>query len=167
MSRPQSSAGSWRLEDKIGRSLDAIHSEGHGVVGWKDKLKNSMERFFIRLKVDKPVERNNVSSSSRRKLDRYADPSSFRPPLSTRFRRALRYHGPLQTDLRTSTMLPTADQSQIRCRPRRIRLGHRMHPCKTSLRSGSAPKGRRCADSHASAPSSSLSSELGGLIFSA
>ena len=52
------------MEDKIGRSLDAIHSEGHGVVGWKDKLKNSMERFFIRLKVDKPVERNNVSSQA-------------------------------------------------------------------------------------------------------
>lgn len=32
--------------------------------GWKDKLKFSMERFFQKLKVDKPVQRNNVSPPS-------------------------------------------------------------------------------------------------------
>ncbi|KAK4705384.1 hypothetical protein P7C70_g825, partial [Phenoliferia sp. Uapishka_3] len=51
-------AGFWRLEDKLGRSMDEIHT--HGVVpGWKNKLKFSMERFFQKMKVDKPVERNN------------------------------------------------------------------------------------------------------------
>ncbi|KAM0756363.1 hypothetical protein T439DRAFT_27473 [Meredithblackwellia eburnea MCA 4105] len=51
-------AGSWRLEDKIGTTLDSIHTTG-GVVGWKEKLKFSMERFFQKMKVDKPVQRNN------------------------------------------------------------------------------------------------------------
>ncbi|KAL8283113.1 hypothetical protein RQP46_005891 [Phenoliferia psychrophenolica] len=51
-------AGFWRLQDKLGRSMDDIHS--HGVVpGWKEKLKFSMERFFQRQTADKPIERNN------------------------------------------------------------------------------------------------------------
>ncbi|KAI5480555.1 hypothetical protein MNV49_000251, partial [Pseudohyphozyma bogoriensis] len=52
-------AGSWRLVDKMGTSLDQIHSRG-GVPGWKDKLKPSMERYFTKMKADKAVERNNV-----------------------------------------------------------------------------------------------------------
>ncbi|ORY88449.1 hypothetical protein BCR35DRAFT_301583 [Leucosporidium creatinivorum] len=52
-------AGGWRLEDKIGRTLHLIHTQGHDVPGWRDKLKPSMERFFVRMKADKPVERNN------------------------------------------------------------------------------------------------------------
>ncbi|KAK4705129.1 hypothetical protein P7C70_g1080, partial [Phenoliferia sp. Uapishka_3] len=51
-------AGFWRLQDKIGLSLEDIHSRGV-VPGWKTKLKFSMERFFQKLKADKPVQRNN------------------------------------------------------------------------------------------------------------
>jgi hypothetical protein len=57
---PRPSSGSWRLEDKIGRTLHLIHTQGHDVPGWRDMLKSSMERFFVRMRVDKPVERNNV-----------------------------------------------------------------------------------------------------------
>lgn len=59
-----SPAGFWRLQDKIGLSLEDIHSRGV-VPGWRDKLKFSMERFFQKLKVDKPVQRNNVSRPRR------------------------------------------------------------------------------------------------------
>ncbi|KAM0746598.1 hypothetical protein T439DRAFT_329704 [Meredithblackwellia eburnea MCA 4105] len=51
-------AGFWRLEDKIGLSLEDIHSRGV-VPKWKEKLKFSMERFFQKMKHDKPVQRNN------------------------------------------------------------------------------------------------------------
>lgn len=53
--------GSWRLVDKIGTTLDSIHTRG-GVAGWKEKLNRSTEKFFLNLKVDKPVQRNNVCS---------------------------------------------------------------------------------------------------------
>ncbi|KAI5476635.1 hypothetical protein MNV49_007413 [Pseudohyphozyma bogoriensis] len=51
-------AGFWRLQDKIGQPLEEIHSRG-AVPKWREKLKFSMERFFQKMKIDKPVERNN------------------------------------------------------------------------------------------------------------
>ena len=73
-------AGFWRLQDKIGLSLEDIHSRGV-VPGWKEKLKFSMERFFQKLKADKPVERNNVSF-----LRSFCPPSDQFSPASTFFR---------------------------------------------------------------------------------
>ncbi|KAF8904254.1 hypothetical protein CPB85DRAFT_1317844 [Mucidula mucida] len=52
--------GSWRLADKIGLSLEAIHDTG-GVPQYREKLHVGMTRFFRRLAVDKPVIRNNYS----------------------------------------------------------------------------------------------------------
>ncbi|KAI0723515.1 hypothetical protein C8Q76DRAFT_398233 [Earliella scabrosa] len=51
-------AGSWRLEDKIGMPLEDIHISGN-VPQYKSKLQVSMDRFFRRLPLDKPVVRNN------------------------------------------------------------------------------------------------------------
>ncbi|KAG6865724.1 hypothetical protein C0991_012370 [Blastosporella zonata] len=51
-------AGFWRIGDKIGLPLDEIHTTG-SVPRYKEKLQTSMERFFRRLAVDKPVARNN------------------------------------------------------------------------------------------------------------
>ncbi|SGY27393.1 BQ5605_C129g13357 [Microbotryum silenes-dioicae] len=53
-------AGFWRLKDKIGRSLDYIHSSGE-VPGWPTKLKFSIERFFQKLNCGKPVQRYNYT----------------------------------------------------------------------------------------------------------
>ncbi|KAH9921530.1 uncharacterized protein BXZ73DRAFT_91792 [Epithele typhae] len=53
-------AGSWRIEDKLGMPLDEIHTSGH-VPQFKERLQPSMERFFRRLPVDKPVVRTNYS----------------------------------------------------------------------------------------------------------
>ncbi|KAF8631213.1 hypothetical protein AX15_002544 [Amanita polypyramis BW_CC] len=50
--------GSWRMEDKLGKPLDEIHISGN-VPQYKEKLQTSLERFFRRLPVDKPVVRNN------------------------------------------------------------------------------------------------------------
>ncbi|KIJ52467.1 hypothetical protein M422DRAFT_223007 [Sphaerobolus stellatus SS14] len=50
--------GFWRLEDKIGLPLKEIHLRG-GVYQFKEKLQLSLDRFFRRLPVDKPVLRNN------------------------------------------------------------------------------------------------------------
>ncbi|KAF5357680.1 hypothetical protein D9758_007424 [Tetrapyrgos nigripes] len=50
--------GFWRFRDKIGLSLDEIHIRGH-VPQYEEKLHNSMERFFKRMPVDKPIIRNN------------------------------------------------------------------------------------------------------------
>lgn len=51
-------AGFWRLEDKIGMSLDEIHFHGN-VPQYPQKLQTSLNRFFLRLPVDKLVQRNN------------------------------------------------------------------------------------------------------------
>ncbi|KAG6332262.1 hypothetical protein ID866_6826 [Astraeus odoratus] len=51
-------AGFWRMKDKIGKTLDEIHLSGN-VPQFKEKLQVSMERFFRRMAVDKPVIRNN------------------------------------------------------------------------------------------------------------
>ncbi|KIJ52601.1 hypothetical protein M422DRAFT_65033 [Sphaerobolus stellatus SS14] len=52
--------GSWRIVDKIGLPLEEIHTRGN-VYKYKEKLQFSMDRFFSKLPVDKPVERNNYS----------------------------------------------------------------------------------------------------------
>lgn len=69
-------AGFWRLEDKIGCSLEEIHSRGV-VPQWKEKLKFSMERFFQKMKVDKPVQRNNVSSTCAGRRAKLTSPSQY------------------------------------------------------------------------------------------
>ncbi|KAK9477141.1 hypothetical protein V1514DRAFT_134742 [Lipomyces japonicus] len=51
-------AGFWRLKDKFGMPLSEIHTSGD-VPQFKEKLQVSMERFFTRMRVDKPVVRNN------------------------------------------------------------------------------------------------------------
>ncbi|KAF8845616.1 hypothetical protein BDN67DRAFT_1006897 [Paxillus ammoniavirescens] len=50
--------GFWRMSDKIGMPLDEIHLSGN-VPQFKEKLEMSMERFFKRMPLDKPVIRNN------------------------------------------------------------------------------------------------------------
>ncbi|KAL0579644.1 hypothetical protein V5O48_002340 [Marasmius crinis-equi] len=50
--------GFWRMRDKIGLALDEIHTSGH-VAQYPEKLQNSLERFFKRMQVHKPVIRNN------------------------------------------------------------------------------------------------------------
>ncbi|PPQ77299.1 LOW QUALITY PROTEIN: hypothetical protein CVT25_010881 [Psilocybe cyanescens] len=50
--------GFWRMNDKIGLRLDDIHITGN-VPQYKERLDISLERFFRRLPVDKPVVRNN------------------------------------------------------------------------------------------------------------
>ncbi|KAH7888069.1 hypothetical protein F5I97DRAFT_1865375 [Phlebopus sp. FC_14] len=50
--------GFWRMRDKIGMPLDEIHVSGN-VPQFKEKLQTSMERFFKRMPLDKPVIRNN------------------------------------------------------------------------------------------------------------
>lgn len=50
--------GFWRMRDKIGMALDDIHISGN-VPRFKEKLQTSMEKFFRRMPVDKPVIRNN------------------------------------------------------------------------------------------------------------
>ncbi|KAJ7493350.1 hypothetical protein B0H11DRAFT_2156325 [Mycena galericulata] len=50
--------GFWRMEDKLGMRLDEIHISGD-VPQYQEKLHTSLERFFRRLSVDKPVVRNN------------------------------------------------------------------------------------------------------------
>ncbi|KAE9404499.1 hypothetical protein BT96DRAFT_1016311 [Gymnopus androsaceus JB14] len=50
--------GFWRMRDKIGMSLEEIHIQGH-VPQYETKLHNSMNRYFKRAAVDKPIVRNN------------------------------------------------------------------------------------------------------------
>ncbi|KAI9448577.1 hypothetical protein H4582DRAFT_99939 [Lactarius indigo] len=51
-------AGWWRLEDKIGLPLDAIHTTGN-IPHYKEKLQPSLTRFFQRMSPGAPVARNN------------------------------------------------------------------------------------------------------------
>jgi dimethylamine monooxygenase subunit A len=46
----------WRLADKIGNPLNLVHGP---VPGYEEELASTMDRFFARLKVDKPVWRVN------------------------------------------------------------------------------------------------------------
>ena len=48
----------WRLADKIGKPLNTIHAP---IPGYEDQLASTMDKFFDRLKVDKPVWRLNWS----------------------------------------------------------------------------------------------------------
>ncbi|CAE6507270.1 unnamed protein product [Rhizoctonia solani] len=50
--------GFWRLRDKIGHPLERIH-EGGRVPQYREKLRDSMNRFFTKMRTDKPVTRNN------------------------------------------------------------------------------------------------------------
>ncbi|KAK7031476.1 hypothetical protein R3P38DRAFT_2923822 [Favolaschia claudopus] len=50
--------GFWRMDDKIGMRLEDIHISGD-VPQYQEKLQVSLERFFRRLAVDKPIARNN------------------------------------------------------------------------------------------------------------
>ncbi|GJJ08191.1 hypothetical protein Clacol_002399 [Clathrus columnatus] len=52
-------AGFWRLEDKIGLPLKQIHLKG-GVYQYREKLELSLDRFFRKLPLEKPVLRNNI-----------------------------------------------------------------------------------------------------------
>lgn len=51
-------AGFWRLKDKIHLPLREIHTNGD-VPKYREKLQTSMEKFFIKLKPEDPVVRNN------------------------------------------------------------------------------------------------------------
>jgi hypothetical protein len=78
-------AGSWRLEDKIGLPLAAIHTtadvphcmpmlpfsvgRGFNALIDKQKLEMSMDRYFEKMKTDKLVLRNNYSIQVRHDLD--------------------------------------------------------------------------------------------------
>lgn len=48
----------WRLQEKLGRSVGTIHAP---VPGYQEQLASTMDRFFDRLKVERPVWRLNWS----------------------------------------------------------------------------------------------------------
>jgi alpha-1,2-mannosyltransferase len=50
--------GFWRLQDKLGMSLDDIHLSGD-VPGFRQKLQKGMNNFFTRLQPEAPMLRNN------------------------------------------------------------------------------------------------------------
>ena len=50
--------GFWRLQDKLGMSLDAIHQSGD-VPGFAQRLQKGMDSFFTRIQPDGPMLRNN------------------------------------------------------------------------------------------------------------
>lgn len=58
----------WSLADKIGKPLNTIHAP---VPGYEEQLATTMDKFFDRLKVDKPVWRLNWSLMD--------DPTLFQP----------------------------------------------------------------------------------------
>ncbi|XP_006460149.1 hypothetical protein AGABI2DRAFT_191916 [Agaricus bisporus var. bisporus H97] len=60
--------GFWRMRDKIGMPLDEIHISGD-VPLYRSKLHASMERFFRRMPVEKPVARNNYFLQTIRPLE--------------------------------------------------------------------------------------------------
>ncbi|PWN44442.1 hypothetical protein IE81DRAFT_345671 [Ceraceosorus guamensis] len=49
-------AGFWTLKDKLGLPLREIHTRG-GVPQYDEKLRDPMDRFFSKLRPDKPIER--------------------------------------------------------------------------------------------------------------
>ncbi|THH12332.1 hypothetical protein EW145_g89 [Phellinidium pouzarii] len=70
--------GFWRMVDKIGLPLDEIHIRG-AVPQYREKLHNSLARFFSRLPVDKPVIRNNYFFQNVRPIDDPARLASIDP----------------------------------------------------------------------------------------
>ncbi|KAF8974377.1 hypothetical protein BDZ97DRAFT_1773256, partial [Flammula alnicola] len=71
-------AGFWRMQDKIGMPLDDIHLTGN-VPQYKERLQTSLERFFRRLAVDKPVIRNNYFIQVNRPEDKSEDGEKVDP----------------------------------------------------------------------------------------
>ena len=65
----------WRLADKIGKPLNTIHAP---IPGYAEQLAPTMDKFFDRLKVEKPVWRLNWSLMD--------DPTLFQPTRSSRKR---------------------------------------------------------------------------------
>ncbi|GAA6021605.1 hypothetical protein JCM10207_005083, partial [Rhodosporidiobolus poonsookiae] len=53
-------AGTWRLRDKVGKTLDEIHFEGR-VPFYAEKLQKSLNRFHQNLKESALIERNNFT----------------------------------------------------------------------------------------------------------
>ncbi|KAG6901880.1 hypothetical protein C0995_007004 [Termitomyces sp. Mi166 len=114
-------AGFWRIQDKIGLPLDEIHNTGN-VPHYKEKLQLSMERFFQRLAVDKPVTRNNyffqvIKNQTPESIEEI-DPSELAWAISS--------HGP-EDDFHGShpaeqPMRPTATPANIRLRSERQTL---------------------------------------------
>ncbi|KAF9535072.1 hypothetical protein CPB83DRAFT_843426 [Crepidotus variabilis] len=58
--------GFWRMQDKLGMPLDDIHLSGN-VPQYKERLQPSLDRFFRKLSVDKPVTRINYFVQTRRR----------------------------------------------------------------------------------------------------
>ncbi|MGZ4682922.1 MAG: heme-dependent oxidative N-demethylase family protein [Acidimicrobiales bacterium] len=72
----------WRLHDKLGRSLAAIHAP---VPHYASELEAKVDRFFGRLRVDRPVVRRNLSIHCHDDLFRpepHESPESFAPDAS-------------------------------------------------------------------------------------
>lgn len=65
----------WRLADKIGKPLNTIHAP---IPGYAEQLATTMDKFFDRLKVEKPVWRLNWALMD--------DPTLFQPTRSSRKR---------------------------------------------------------------------------------
>ena len=69
----------WRLHEKLGRSLAAIHAP---VPHYAEELEAKVDRFFDRLRVDRPVVRRNLSIHCHDDLYRpepHESPDSFAP----------------------------------------------------------------------------------------
>jgi len=72
----------WRLHEKLGRSLAAIHAP---VPHYAEELEAKVDTFFGRLRVDRPVVRRNLSVHSHDDLYRpepHESPESFAPDAS-------------------------------------------------------------------------------------
>ena len=72
----------WRLQEKLGRSLAAIHAP---VPHYAVELEAKVDRFFDRLRVDRPVVRRNLSIHSHDDLfapQPHESPESFAPDVS-------------------------------------------------------------------------------------
>ena len=72
----------WRLHEKLGRSLAAIHAP---VPHYAEELEGKVDRFFDRLRIDRPVVRRNLSVHCHDDLYRpepHESPDSFAPDAS-------------------------------------------------------------------------------------
>ncbi|KAF8304832.1 hypothetical protein DL93DRAFT_2090079 [Clavulina sp. PMI_390] len=75
-------AGFWRMIDKIGLPLEEIHTRGR-VPQYETKLHLSLGRFFSKLRLDKPVVRNNYFVQVVDTSPVAASPSPSGCPMST------------------------------------------------------------------------------------
>jgi hypothetical protein len=67
----------WRLHEKLGRSLAAVHAP---VPHYAEELETKVDRFFQRLRSDRPVQRRNLSIHSHEDLfspEPFESPASF------------------------------------------------------------------------------------------